>query len=108
MATPRETLGLLVRSHRERKKLTQDEVANACNTNRSVVAHLEQGLRLPKPQLLRRVCDHVEVPERYWEPFTREQSIQRFAFEDALAELVGRAVGLDGNDEASVATVEEL
>ena len=108
MATPRETLGVLLRSHREQKGLTQDDVAAACKTNRSAVAHLEQGLRLPKPEILRRICEHLQVPSRFWEPFTRPESAQRFEFEDVLSELVGRPGGnLDGHDPASVMAVEE-
>ena len=107
MATQRDNLALLVRSHREHQQLTQDAVATACRTNRSAVAHLEQGLRIPKPDLLQRICDHVEVPRRFWQPFTEATSIQRFEFEDSLAELVGQPVNLDGHDDASEVTVEK-
>jgi transcriptional regulator with XRE-family HTH domain len=98
-----------LRSHREQKGFTQDEVAAACKTNRSAVAHLEQGLRLPKPDVLRRICEHLQIPPRFWEPFTRLESAQRFEFEDVLSELVGRPGGnLDGHDPASILTVEQL
>ena len=107
VATQRENHALLVRSHRERKQLTQDAVATACRTNRSAVAHLEQGLRIPKPDLLQLICDHVEVPRRFWQPFTEATSVQRFGFEDSLAELVGQPVNLDGHDDASEATVQK-
>ena len=107
MATQRESLALLVRSHRERKKLTQDAVATACSTNRSAVAHLEQGLRIPKPDLLQLICDYVEVPHRFWQPFTEPTSVQRFGFEESLAELVGQPVNLDGHDYASEVTVQK-
>ena len=107
MATQRETLALLVRSHRERKELTQEAVAAACSTNRSAVAHLEQGLRIPKPAVLQLICEHVDVPGRFWQPFTEATSAQRFEFEDDLGELVGQPVNLDGHDDASVVTVEK-
>ena len=107
MATQRETLALLVRSHRERKELTQEAVAAACSTNRSAVAHLEQGLRIPKPAVLQLICEHVDVPGRFWQPFTEATSVQRFEFEDDLGELVGQPVNLDGHDDASVVTVEK-
>ena len=107
MATQRENLALLVRSHRELKQLTQDAVATACRTNRSAVAHLEQGLRIPKPDLLQLICEHLEVPHRFWQPFTEATAVQRFEFEDYLAELVGQPVNLDGHDSASEVTVQK-
>ena len=106
MGNQRETLALLLRSHREQKQLTQDAVAKKCSTNRSAVAHLEQGLRIPKPDILQRICEHVEVPRRFWEPFTKETSLQRFDFEDCLTELAGHLANLDGHDDASIVTVE--
>ncbi len=108
MANPRETLGLLVRSHREQMNLTQEALAEACETNRSVVAHLEQGLRVPtKPDVLKRICEKVGIPGRFWVPFTQAESIQRFEFEDTLSELVGRPVTFDGHDPGCLAAAEE-
>ena len=107
MGTRRDNLGLLVRSHRERKQLTQDDVALACNTNRSAVAHLEQALRIPKAGLLELICEHVEVPRTFWEPFAKDTSRQRFEFEDCLAELAGQPFHLDGHDDTSILTVEK-
>lgn len=107
MANPRETLGVLVRSHREQMNLTQEALAETCGTNRSAVAHLEQGLRVPKADVLTRISGHLGIPGRFWEPFTKTESLQRFEFEDALSELVGRPVSFDGHDPGCVATAEE-
>src|SRR5689334_12972257 len=74
VATPRETLGAFVRSHREQKALSQEQLAEACNTNRSVVAHLEQALRVPRADVLERLCSHLDIPQLFWLPFTRSES----------------------------------
>src|SRR5689334_15744270 len=108
MATSREVLGTLVRSHREQRSLTQEGMAEACKTSRSAVAHLEQGLRVPKVEVLRRICLYLAIPDKFWEPYTRPESLQRFEFEDALTELLGRPVSFDGHDQASAVAAEEL
>lgn len=51
-------LGYLVRSYREQRGLTQEAFVKELQirTNRSALAHLEQGLRLPSPQTLHAIC----------------------------------------------------
>lgn len=109
MGTTRAELGRLVKAHREQKGLSQDEVAAqpSISTNRSAVAFLEQGLRIPKPKLLEAICTHIGVPRAYWESFTNPQSLQRFEFEEVLAELTGKEVNLDLLDLPSKLTAEE-
>jgi transcriptional regulator with XRE-family HTH domain len=110
MLNSREQLGELVKAHRERMKLTQDELADKVQpkTNRSVVAHLEQGLRIPKPDVLENICTILGIPARYWEPFANDRSLQRFEFEEALAELVGYSASLDGHEEGTIQVAEAL
>jgi transcriptional regulator with XRE-family HTH domain len=109
LGTTRAELGRLVRAHREQRGLSQDEVASqpGIGTNRSVVSFLEQGIRIPKPRLLESICTSVGVPRPYWEPFTNPQSLQRFEFEEVLAELTGREVNLDLLDSPSKLAAEE-
>lgn len=110
MLTRKEELGTLVRELRESKQLSQDEVARDCGaeTSRSAVAHLEQGVRIPRPKVLEALCTYVGVPQSYWRPFTNERSLRRLEFEEVLSELVGRAVSIDPQDLPSQVTVEAL
>ena len=108
MISRRNELGVLVREHREQKNLSQDDVVEKCGvqTNRSAIAHLEQGLRIPKPDVLSGICKFLDIPPAYWHPFTSDESLLRFEFEESLAELVGRPVDLHGHDLATRLTAE--
>jgi transcriptional regulator with XRE-family HTH domain len=60
-------LGRLVRMHREaRGYATQADLADAVKTNRSAIAHLEQGLRVPEAEMLAAICEHLSMPEPLW------------------------------------------
>ena len=64
-------LGYLVRIYREQHKLTQNDLVKKLpvRTNRSAVAHLEQGLRLPPPSTLHAICSTLKIPEDLWQSF---------------------------------------
>lgn len=62
-------LGQLVKLCREHRGLTQDQLAKGLELSRTAVAHLEQGLRLPEPIALRRLCEHLQLPPVLWEGF---------------------------------------
>jgi transcriptional regulator with XRE-family HTH domain len=62
-------LGQLVKLCREHRGLTQDQLAKELELSRTAVAHLEQGLRLPEPLGLRRLCEHLGLPPVLWEGF---------------------------------------
>ena len=110
MTGKRQQLGSVVKNHRDHKKVSQEHVAKNCGiaTSRTAVAHLEQGLRLPKPEALSAICQYLEIPKPQWEPFTQLESLSRFEFEDSLSEFVGRSVNLDMHDEAAQNTAENL
>lgn len=63
--TPSE-LGQLVKFFREHRSLTQQQLADKIGTNRSAIAHLEQGLRLPDGELLESVCGRLGIPTPLW------------------------------------------
>lgn len=107
----REKLGELIKANRELRAWAQDDVVKKLDergvkVNRSIVAHLEQGLRIPKPDILQSIAEILQVPSRYWHPFANKDSLQRFEFEEVLAELVGFSITLDGHDEGSVSVAE--
>ncbi len=91
MITNRTELGKHFKLHRDFKGYTQEEVAAGCGviTNRSAVSHLEGGIRIPKPDVLGAICAFVGLPPEYWRPFVDNRSLQRYEFEEALAELTG-------------------
>lgn len=95
-------LGEMVKAHREHKLLTQDQLAQQVTpqTNRSVIAHLEQGRRLPEPALLEAICRLMDIPKDYWTPFTQEGVDQIVQFEQYLGELVGGRVELSERTES--------
>lgn len=110
MSMSRRQLGALVQALRERANLSQDDVARDCGvkTNRSAVAHLEQGLRLPEAAVLKAICDYVGVPELYWRPFANDTSLHRLRFEEALSELVGFEVTLESNSVTQEAAERQI
>lgn len=72
-------LGRLVKLCREYRELTQEQLARALDLSRTAVAHLEQGLRLPEPGGLRRVCEHLGLPEVLWAGFIPRDSLYPMA-----------------------------
>lgn len=64
-------LGTLVRVFREARSLSQQSLASQVRppTNRSAIAHLEQGLRVPPAGVLQAVCEHLQIPRPLWERF---------------------------------------
>jgi transcriptional regulator with XRE-family HTH domain len=109
MDTNLNSLGQLVKVYRGQTGLTQDLLAKQCGppVNRSAIAHLEQGLRVPKPDVLKILCTELHIPRSIWEPFLNEESQQRSEFEEILTELVGRPVSLSHLDEESLASAEK-
>jgi len=102
MAVSLQDLGDQIQAARHDKGLTQDELAKKLGSrvNRSHIAHLEQGLRVPTEDgILSLICHELGVPQKYWHPFTDPAYRNRLGFEEALSELVGRPVTLRYVDE---------
>lgn len=108
MATTLQKLGETIRTFRNEKKLTQAQLAENINpkTNRSVVAHLEQGRRIPDPDILKRICTYLGVPGAYWEEFLDETDRRAAEFEDVLSELIGVPLSLDSLDPITRSTAK--
>ncbi|WP_158619246.1 helix-turn-helix domain-containing protein [Corallococcus sp. AB011P] len=109
MSASLELLSDLFKSAREARGLSQEELAKSVNpsTNRSAIAHLEQGLRVPPAEVLAATCTFLQLPKKYWEPLGSPDVQQRLYFERVVSELVGRAVSLDGHDGTVVDSAEE-
>ena len=69
--SPIGQLGRLVKAYRESLDISQKELVDklSVKTNRSIIAHLEQGLRLPHPATLREICTYLNIPEQLWNSF---------------------------------------
>lgn len=108
MAISLQELGDQVQAARKEKGLTQDSLAKSlgAHVNRSHVAHLEQGLRVPNDQVLTDICTKLGVPRKYWEPFTDPGYRKRLEFEEALSELLGHPVTLRFLDEHADAVAD--
>lgn len=61
-------LGELLRRYREVQGLSQTELGQAVTpvVHRTLIAHLEQGLRLPEPRALLRLMTFLQVPDKVW------------------------------------------
>lgn len=107
----KELLGDMVKSQREHLGISQEKLVkeiSVSNVNRSHLAHLEQALRIPPTQILTAICEKLNIPNKYWIPFTQEKSSKRLDFESLLSELVGIQVSLNNNDESIIDVVEKL
>jgi transcriptional regulator with XRE-family HTH domain len=104
MAVLLQELGDQIRAARKDQSFTQEELADRLSTrvNRSHIAHLEQGRRIPSEDgILDEICRELRVPQKFWQPFTDPSYQKRLGFEEALSELVGRPVTLRFVDEHS-------
>ena len=101
-------LGIEVKASREQKKLTQDELAKLIGTpiNRSIIAHLEQGIRCPKEDSLEKICKKLEISERFWKPFTNQKTHKRIEFESVLSELCGSSINIVNHDKTIINSLE--
>src|SRR5262249_32267665 len=88
MITELTRLGDLVKARRNLLGWTQEDLAtkSGSDVNRSMVAHLEQGIRVPKPDHLKAICNCVGVPLEYWNEFAEKHSALRLTFEEHLSE----------------------
>jgi transcriptional regulator with XRE-family HTH domain len=93
--TELEQLGHFVKHLRTTKKESQQKFADRLGLNRSVVAHLEQAERVPKPEVLTSICNDLQIPEVFWTSLTNDDNNNRIIFETILSELVGKNVSLD-------------
>jgi transcriptional regulator with XRE-family HTH domain len=97
-----------VKIYRDRKKISQEKLAETLGAgiNRSQIAHLEQGLRIPKKEVLEKICRFLEIPDQFWAGFTDENSQLRINFEVCLSELIGIEPYSLNLDETAIKVVE--
>ena len=94
-------LGHLVRTYREQRGLTQEAFVKELQirTNRSALAHLEQGLRLPPPQTLHAICSSLAIPDAIWQSFESNhlrRRINRMPRDLSLEQQAPRTIAVSG------------
>lgn len=99
-------LSKLVKSVRESKGLTQEDLASAVSASRSAIAHFEQGLKVPSVESFEAICRYLEIPSVLWIGFASTQGRRRLVFENAFSEIAGARVTLRSDDVASIDAVE--
>lgn len=89
-------IGFVFSQFREKMKLTQQQLATECGAkvSRTAIALLEQGRRLPSPEVFKIVAEKLGIPESIWAHFAKKESRQRHEFEAALGELIGHTITL--------------
>ena len=58
------------------------------------MSHFEQGARVPARDALSEIAQVLKIPPSLWEHFSEESSQQRYEFEAALSEMLGRPIAL--------------
>ena len=59
-------IGLKLKQLREEKGLSQKEVAQAIDTDKSYIGHLESGVKFPSLKLVERLCVAYDIPYKYF------------------------------------------
>lgn len=110
MAKTIQSLAQVVRDARTDRQLSQQALAEqlGSDVSRSTIARLEQGRRVPPPDLLRRIATLLGIRARHWEPFLSDDVRLRIEFEDSLTELTGRAISLEHLDSQAADAAEAL
>jgi transcriptional regulator with XRE-family HTH domain len=103
-----KNLGNIIKDSRLEKKLSQKELAEKCpiKLTQTIITQLETGKNVPNKELLTSLCEYLDIPTKYWHPFTNENSMMRIEFEDLLSEFVGREVTIENLDDISSITAE--
>ncbi|MEA5006932.1 MAG: helix-turn-helix transcriptional regulator [Rikenellaceae bacterium] len=105
-----QELGYQVKIHREQLGLSQKQLADQTNggINRSNIAHLEQGRKLPYDSaILEKICLEVKLPRPIWEQFLNEKSKNRLLFERLLNQLSGESVSTFNLDQTIISVIED-
>ncbi|MEU8224023.1 helix-turn-helix transcriptional regulator [Kribbella sp. NPDC048915] len=64
MTGSNETVGVLVKRWRERRRRSQLDVSLAADLSAKHLSYIETGRSRPSPQMIERICDELDVPLR--------------------------------------------
>jgi DNA-binding XRE family transcriptional regulator len=104
-----DVLGEYIKNIRISLNLTQEQLQKKIGSpvNRSHIAHLEQGARLPKAEILQKICNELKIHDFVWKDFLNEKARLRAEFEAQLAELVGVSASSLNLDSTTIEVVEK-
>lgn len=54
-----KNLAYVLRTNRQRRGLTQEELANRCGIDRTYISMIERGKRKPTLNILFKICEHI-------------------------------------------------
>ncbi len=103
-------LGFQVKIHREQLNISQKDLAEKIGqgTNRSNIAHLEQGRKLPYDlKILELICNSINLPKPIWQDFINVQSVNRLNFEKSLSELSGENATTSNLDNIIIKVIDD-
>lgn len=102
-------LGYYIKIQRDTQGMSQQELADKIGSkvNRSKIAHLEQGIRFPNTEIVKLICETINLPKPIWEPLLSDKVIQRLNFEIELRELIGFNISFNDLDDSIIKVVEE-
>lgn len=103
-------IGRVVAEFRAQRGLSQEKVAEAIqDSNRSEIAYLEEGQRLPQPEQLARICEFLDIPRDTWSAATHPDYLRAMEFQQMLGEMLGKPLTLKPLDAAgSTLAVEAI
>jgi transcriptional regulator with XRE-family HTH domain len=95
-------IGRLVAEYRAQKAMSQAQVADQIKgSNRTMIALLEQGIRLPASEQLEEICTLLAIPRHLWIGATHQDYLKAMDFEEQLSELIGKPVSIGSLDAIS-------
>lgn len=101
-----QEIGLHVKTFRDQKSLTQEELAKAIGISRDPIAKLEQGRKFPSIEILKKIANYLGIPEDMICP-SNPLTQNRLKFEDIVSELIGMIVNTRGLNEDELHVLEE-
>ncbi len=87
-------IGQHVLQYRLQHGYSQDELAKRIGRSRNTIAFLEQGRRLPGPEVLDQIAEILDIPDLEWQVLSHHQYVLAHQFQDLLSELLGKALNL--------------
>lgn len=99
-------IGGIVAQYRARLGQVQKKLAETVlNSNRTEIAELEEGKRLPAPEKLEAICEALNIPPNLWVSATHPEFLRAMEFQKYLSELLGKPLSIErlGPDAAYLA-----
>ena len=87
-------IGEQILHYRLQKGYAQEALAKKIGRSRNTIALLEQGRRLPGPEVLEQIAEALDIPDQDWQVLSHHQYVLAHQFQDLLSELLGKNLDL--------------